>query len=124
MFKKRTQKGQAKRAAPEAPGDQPQADIVKRPEKQARGQRFATKSDDKDDDDALQASAVFASSRSTAPVEHRGGAFAYGEVDTEADKDTRSILEKNLELQKTEGDGTYRARLASIGTVSVALLEL
>ena len=98
MFKKRTQKGQAKRAAPEAPGDQPQADIVKRPEKQARGQRFATKSDDKDDEDALQASAVFASSRSTAPVEHRGGAFAYGEVDTEADKDTRSILEKNLEL--------------------------
>ena len=110
MFKKRTQKGQAKRAAPEATGDQPQADIVKRPEKQARGQRFATKSDDKDDEDALQASAVFASSRTTAPVEHRGGAFAYGEVDTEADKDTRAVLERNLELQKTEGDGTYRGQ--------------
>ena len=110
MFKKRTQKGQAKRAAPEATGDQPQADIVKRPEKQARGQRFATKNDDKDDEDALQASAVFASSRTTAPVEHRGGAFAYGEVDTEADKDTRAQLERNLELQKTEGDGTYRGQ--------------
>ena len=110
MFKKRTQKGQAKRAAPEATGDQPQADIVKRPEKQARGQRFATKNDDKDDEDALQASAVFASSRTTAPIDHRGGAFAYGEVDTEADKDTRAQLERNLELQKTEGDGTYRGQ--------------
>ena len=43
-------------------------------------------------------------------MEHRGGAFAYGEVDTEADKDTRAQLERNLELQKTEGDGTYRGQ--------------
>lgn len=109
MFKKRSQKGQAKRAAPDAvDAEAPQATIVQRPQKQARGQRFATKGDERDEDDRLQASAVFASSRTTAPIEHRGGAFAHIEVDTEADRDQRAILERNLELQGTEGDGTYR----------------
>ena len=66
MFKKRSQKGQAKRAAPDAvDAEAPQAAIVQRPQKQARGQRFATKGDERDEDDRLQASAVFASSRTT-----------------------------------------------------------
>ena len=83
---------------------------MKRPEKQARGQRFR----DGDDKDGRGCAASVG--QCLPPPERRRpwnmrGAFAYGEVDTEADKDTRAQLERNLELQKTEGlDGTYRGQ--------------
>jgi len=119
MFKKRVQKGSKKRAAPDAaPADATaaapaHATIVKKDHKKARGQKFsnrAEESDDEDDEDRMQASAVFASSRTTDRIEHRGGAFEHGEVDTAEDRDQRSILERKLELERNgeTGDGIYR----------------
>mmetsp|Transcript_7024 Transcript_7024/g.20636 ORF Transcript_7024/g.20636 Transcript_7024/m.20636 type:complete len:367 (-) Transcript_7024:25-1125(-) len=123
MFKKRTKKGQAmKREREEAPAQpgaaapaEDHAQIVKKQHKQARGSYFGKNHDedaDSDDEDRMQGAAVFASSRDTGPIEHRGGAFEYAEVDADASNDTRAQLEKSYALQREgeAGDGVYRGQ--------------
>ena len=55
--------------------------------------------------------AVFESSRDILPQQYSGGATHYNEIDTAADRDARSILERNLKLQEdaaANGDNIYR----------------
>ena len=106
MFKKRERKG-SKRAREEpaaASADEPaHATIVAKERKQTRGAHFGTRGDDdgdSDDDDRMQGAAVFASSRDVAPVEHRGGAFAHQDFDTDKDQDARALLRRKFELQE------------------------
>jgi len=89
------------------------AQIVKKQHKQARGSYFGKNHDedaDSDDEDRMQGAAVFASSRDTGPIEHRGGAFEYAEVDADASNDTRAQLEKSYALQREGEAGDGRAR--------------
>ena len=104
MFKKRERKG-SKRAREEpaaASAEEPaHATIVAKERKQTRGAHFGTRGDDdgdSDDDDRMQGAAVFASSRDVAPVEHRGGAFAHQDFDTDKDQDARALLRRKFEL--------------------------
>ncbi|CAM9890452.1 unnamed protein product [Ascophyllum nodosum] len=62
--------------------------------------------------EVMSAGSAFESSRSAVPVKNAGGATHYTEIETEADRDTRAILEKNVRLNEegktTDQDGLYR----------------
>ncbi|CAN0574429.1 unnamed protein product, partial [Ectocarpus sp. 12 AP-2014] len=59
----------------------------------------------------MSSGSLFDSSRTAVPVSNAGGATHYTEVDTQADRDTRAILEKNIRLNEegatTDKDGLY-----------------
>lgn len=48
----------------------------------------------------MSAGSLFESSRTAVPVSNSGGATHYTEIDTQADRDTRAILEKNVRLNE------------------------
>ena len=50
--------------------------------------------------EVMSAGSAFESSRSAVPVKNAGGATHYTEIETEADRDTRAILEKNVRLNE------------------------
>ncbi|CAN0040307.1 unnamed protein product [Ectocarpus sp. 8 AP-2014] len=59
----------------------------------------------------MSSGSLFDSSRTAVPVSNAGGATHYTEIDTQADRDTRAILEKNIRLNEegatTDKDGLY-----------------
>lgn len=50
--------------------------------------------------ETMSAGSLFESSRTAVPVSNAGGATHYTEIDTEADRDARAILEKNVRLNE------------------------
>lgn len=50
--------------------------------------------------ETMSAGSVFESKRTAVPVSNAGGATHYTEIDTEADRDTRAVLEKNIRLNE------------------------
>lgn len=50
--------------------------------------------------ETMSAGSLFDSSRTAVPVSNAGGATHYTEIDTEADRDARAILEKNVRLNE------------------------
>ncbi|CAN0444121.1 unnamed protein product [Hapterophycus canaliculatus] len=50
--------------------------------------------------ETMSAGSLFESSRTAVPVSNSGGATHYTEIDTQADRDTRAILEKNVRLNE------------------------
>ncbi|CAN0092397.1 unnamed protein product [Ectocarpus sp. 6 AP-2014] len=61
--------------------------------------------------ETMSSGSLFDSSRTAVPVSNAGGATHYTEIDTQADRDTRAILEKNIRLNEegatTDKDGLY-----------------
>ncbi|CAM9424612.1 unnamed protein product, partial [Laminaria digitata] len=64
--------------------------------------------------ETMSAGSLFESSRTAVPVNNAGGATHYTQIDTEADRDTRAILEKNVRLNEagatTDQDGLYHGQ--------------
>ncbi|CAN0395600.1 unnamed protein product [Pylaiella littoralis] len=64
--------------------------------------------------ETMSAGSLFESSRTAVPVSNAGGATHYTEIDTEADRDARAILEKNVRLNEegatTDKDGLYHGQ--------------
>ncbi|KAJ1457352.1 hypothetical protein M885DRAFT_563037 [Pelagophyceae sp. CCMP2097] len=104
MFKKAPKaKGFRKREADSDDGADGASAVVRQaPPTRKRGNAFSTKQDDDGSDDEVvnKGTAVFESSRSAAPMSHRGGAFETVETDTAVDRDARTLLERQIQMQK------------------------
>jgi len=78
------------------------------PPTKRRGAKFFStsgKDEEVSDDESEQVSAVWASSRTTAPMEHRGGAFEMSEIDAPQETERKR---KSDDDDDHPGDGVYR----------------
>ena len=79
--------------------------IPQQKEKRRRSQYTTAKDEDVSDDEG-----EWSSSRTTVPLEHRGGAFAEAEIDAAPDRDARALYERKLQKQNREYDKTYQGQ--------------